>query len=193
MSAELKFFDTSVLDTLVAATGTVQTSLALIPQNVSQSGRVGRKCVATSLELRGNAFLVELAEATGPPKGELLRVLVVSDSQANGAVFAVDDVLKTTTINSPVNASNADRFAILSEEWFPLEYKGASGGGAGSEVDYAGVAKEWVDYLALDLPLEYDGETGAIDELATNNLAVLAISKSGLCGLQFTARLNFVG
>jgi len=193
MAAELKFFDTSVTDTLVAATGTVQTSLCLIPQAVGRSARLGRKCVATSLELRGNGFLVALAEATGPPQGELLRVLVVVDTQANGAVFEVTDVLKTAAINSPTNASNVDRFLTLSEEWIPLEYKGAAGGGVGSEVDYAGVAHEWVFSLDLDLPLEYTGTTGAIGELATNNIAVLAISKSGLCGLQFTARLNFVG
>jgi len=107
--AELKFFDTS-LSFLFDTTGEVPATgqLVLIPQGVTESTRVGRKCVIKSVHLKGitQGVLVLL-----PTFATTAYLYLVLDKQANGAAAAFTDVMSTTLLATSFhNLANSQRF-----------------------------------------------------------------------------------
>ncbi len=190
---ELKFKDLSVADTNVPSTGAVETSLNLIAQGKTGETRVGRNCTAVKLEVHGCAFLPAIDDVATPPEGELLRILLVLDTQPNGAVFTVTDVLDTADIFSPLSAFNEGRFAVLDDQSFGLNYSGSGTRISTDTADYAGMSLPYELDLQLDLLLEFSAAAAAIASVSTNNLAFLAITKNDLAGFEFTSRLWFSG
>lgn len=164
---ELKFFDTA-LSFAFDATGEVPATgqLALIPQGVTESTRVGRKCVIRSIQIRAEVTFVPAAAATA---STICYVYLVQDTQTNGAAAAVTDVVTSTNLMSAMrNLANGDRFRVLKIFTFPMIAS------AGVTTAYNNVTMPWTYYGKCNIPLEFSGTTGAITELRTNNLFLLA-------------------
>lgn len=163
-NAENKFFDTAISFTFdttgeVPATG----QLSLIPQGVTESTRVGRKCTVKSIQLRGIAY----SSATIPQ--DLCYLYVVLDKQCNGAAAAVTDVLTSNVMSTAlINLSNSERFVILKR--ILLSPKA----GAGVSAAYAPALVRFDFYHKCNIPLEFSSTTGAITEIKSNNIFLLA-------------------
>ncbi len=107
---ELKFFDTLKAATTVTETGTIlDDSLVHIPQGVTESERVGRKCTLRSIHIKGTFLNSNVTSVNDTKNG--VRIIMYLDKQANGATAAVSDVLEDITevngYNSFRNLSNS--------------------------------------------------------------------------------------
>lgn len=102
----------------------LNTTAVLTPLNLIRVGstfcnRIGRKIEMQSLRVSGRLDAIRTIA-----DGEYLRVMIVYDRQANGALPAIADVLQTTdqatanttTSYSGINLNNRDRFVILRDE-----------------------------------------------------------------------------
>ncbi len=189
-SGELKFFDSTLDDTLVASAGGLTDSICLIADGTTESERVGRKCTLRSVHWRYTAFLgIKDAVAT-PALPDSLRIIMYQDKQCNGLTAAITDVLDTANIHSFRNLSNSSRFNILCDKLVSINYDGLASDGAGV-VSQARKQREFVWYKKLNIPLEFSGITGALTEVRSNNVGVILISANGTVGFQSQLRLRF--
>lgn len=189
-SSELKYFDTSVSFTAdltgeVPATG----QWCLIPQGTGESQRVGRKCVVKSVHFRGSAEWQPASSTTG---SSMLIMYIVQDTQANGAAADVsgdNGVMTSASLESAmINMDNSQRFRILKKIRVPFNSQ------AGVSGAYSRVIKNLEFFLKCDIPLDFASTTGAITEIRSNNIFVLAgcsVNGDDLITVLGTARLRY--
>lgn len=175
---ELKYFDTS-LNFSLDATGEIPATgqLCLVPQSATENNRIGSKIRIKSIQIKGIMFQVPTTAANSADMGVIKLVL---DKQCNGAAAAVTDVL--TTNNLPLalmNLDNRERFEILKEWRILFEAT------AGVTTAYNNSVRDLNFYKKLDLPIMFSSTTGAIGEITTNNLFLIA--GSGTAGDDITA------
>lgn len=166
-SKEKKFFDTALAFSF-DATGEVPATgqLVLIPQGVTEQSRVGRACVIKSLQLRIHAGFAPAAAATASTNA---WIYVVQDTQANGAAAAITDVLTSNNMSTGLlNLDNSQRFRILKK------LKMTFNPGAGVTTAYNNVNVDKECFLKLNIPIDYSSTTGAITEIRSNNIFLLA-------------------
>lgn len=185
---EFKFFDTSLAFT-VDATGEVPATgqLSLIPQGDTESSRDGRKVNVTSILLKGRMTFTPAAAATA---SGVTYMYLVQDTQCNGAAAAATDVLTSTSFSVAIrNLGNSERFKILKKwtyDWNSM---------AGATTAYNNQNKHFEFYKKCNIPLIFSGTTGAITEIRSNNIFLLAgstnsiddlVDVQGVCRLRFT-------
>lgn len=187
MGNELKYFDTANsfnFDTTgeVPATG----QLNLIPQGVTESTRIGRLCRVKSLMMRGIVAFAPGASATATTTAYMLVVL---DTQANGAAAAVTDVLTSNNMATALNnLNNSQRFRILKR------FQWTFNPGAGVTTAYNAVSRPYKYYMKCNTLLDFSSTTGAITELRSNNIFLLAGSdtqQDDTVSLLGTTRVRF--
>lgn len=189
---ELKFFEQVVDDATVAQGGTIQTAGSIndIPQGVTESTRVGRKCTIKSIHCR---MLISLptqdANAT-PALGDSLRYVLYMDKQCNGATAAVTDIFEQNDFHSFRNLANSGRFVILKDTIYNINYAGLASDGAGV-VSQGSVTKQLKFNVKCNAPIEFNSTTGAITEIRSNNFGVCLFSSSGVLGFFSNMRLRF--
>lgn len=186
--AEQKFFDTT-LNFTVDATGEVPATgqLTLIPQGVTESTRVGRKCVIKSVTIHAGAYLVPAATATS---SGVVSMFLVLDKQCNGAAAANADVWSSGDLNIAMrNLANSSRFVVLKKWKFGINSQ------AGATTAYNNQSRPLDYYKKCNIPIEYSSTTGAITEIKSNNLFLMAgcnallddlVTISGTCRLRFS-------
>lgn len=165
---ELKFKDTARTTAPLVVTGTVDTNLVVIPTGAGESDRIGRKIVVKSIYCRGTLVLAPTANGV-----DKVRMIIVNDTQANGAVFAVTDVLESAQMDSHYNLDNQMRFKILSDQNFTLNAQAYNG--TTENALYRDIRK----YIRCNIPIEYDNTaatTGAIGTQRSNSIAILWIN-----------------
>lgn len=185
---ELKFFDTD-LSFLIDLTGEVPATgqLCLIPQGDTESSRDGRAAYVKSIQIRGNFSLIPVASATA---SSTAYVYVVLDTQCNGAAAAVTDVLTGANLGTAlINLTNSERFKIMKR--FVIEMNAQAG--VSTAYNNHTVPVDW--YKKCDIPLQYNSTAGAITEIRSNNIFLLAgtnaaagddlINFTGRCRLRF--------
>lgn len=183
---EVKYFDTD-LSFLFDSTGEVPATgqLALIPQGDTGSTRDGRQATIKSVQIRGSALFTPGASASATCIAYLYLVL---DKQANGAPAGITDVFTTAVMDSNLlNLNNSDRFAILRKWVLPYVAQ------AGATTAYNPSIKSIEFYKKCSIPMNFSGTTGAITEIRSNNLFLMAglvnqddtVSFNGVCRLRF--------
>ncbi len=185
---EKKFFDLDIDDAAIAAGATIVIdSVNKIAQGTTESTRVGRKCTLVAMHWRG-AVQLQVSTAAANTSDEV-RLICYLDKQCNGATAATTDILESANIHSFNNLANKGRFRILMDKKFDMVCP--SGGGDGTTEDYGedSISFEW--HKKLHLPIEFDSTAGAITEIRSNNIGVLALSAAGLCSLNSKCRLRF--
>lgn len=188
---ELKVFDTALSFTF-DATGEVPASgqLSLIQTGDTLNNRDGAVIMVKSLTIRGSLALVPAAAATA---SGIVYLYVVQDKQCNGAAAAVTDVLTSTDLKSALgNVPNQFRFRIVRK--FAVEMNSE----AGVTTAYNNYTKHFEEYIEFKKPLEirYTASAGAITDLASNNLFLIAGSTGtidDLVTMTGVARLRFTG
>lgn len=192
---ELKFFDTKKNFVAVAETGTILSlSLNLIPQGVTESERVGRKCTIKKIDIRGTFFANKVTDSSNTKNG--IRIIVYVDQQANGATAAVADILEDITATngytSFYNLANQGRFRVLYDKARTIRASAVAQTAAGTFSTYL-EQYDWRFAKTCNIPVEFSGVTGAIGEIRSNNIGVLAIcgDSDGPPDVQYTARVRF--
>lgn len=187
---ELKFLDTILGTTTVSNTGTIPTNLVVIPQDATESGRIGRRVTVKSINIRGQFDLA--STGTVANTSDAVRFLVVLDKQANGAAYAVLDVLATAGYNAHRDLENEGRFRVLAELKRDLNAGGGGMNPAATPVSTA-VTSSWNIYRKVNIPIEYDSTaaTGAIGTQRSSSIGVLAISDIGVATMTYVARIRY--
>lgn len=185
---ELKFFDTT-LSFNVDATGEVPATgqLVLIPQGVTESTRVGRKCNIRSIQMKMDLVYTPAASATGV---SVCYLYLIWDKQCNGAAAAATDVLTSASFQLALgNVANSSRFLVIKKWEVVLQSQ------AGVQTAFAADSKQIAYYKKCNIPLEYSSTAGAITELKSNNLFLMAgtdtgsddvVNCSGICRVRFS-------
>lgn len=170
-STELKFFDTANAWTFdftgeVPATG----QLNIVPQGVNESERIGRKITIKKIDVR---LVISPNAATWV--GSALRLLLVQDTQCNGAAATysgVAGVLESTDVMAFRNLENVNRFVVHKDWMFVLNPT------AGVTTSMNLTKKILKFSKEVSIPIEYDsvGTSGALTTTRSNNLFFIARS-----------------
>lgn len=193
LQKELKFWDLSPLDAEIAIAGTiVQSSCNLIPQNTTESGRLGRKCIIKQIMFKYNILK---PKATDPLFGsDTIRVVMYLDKQANGAAATVTDILEGNNFLEFNNLANRGRFKILYNKVHKINGNAYGGDVAGGEQPTIEVNGSF--YKKCHIPLEFSGTTGVLTEIKSNNIGLMLLSRNGTntkVSFQSRIRLRFIG
>ncbi len=190
-TTERKFFDSTLGDVAVSASGTVQSSMVEIPQGTTESERVGRKIRITSVHYRGH-ITIPFNGSTGAGSNDIVRMILVQDKQVNGAAFSVLDYLEASDHHSFRNLSNVNRFHTLYDRQFAIDAQ--SGGGRGDNTVFTAVSRvPFQFHKNVNIPIEYNNTatTGAVSTQTSNGLFWLFISEAGLGAVDAQFRVRF--
>ncbi len=191
---ERKFRDFIYDDALVSTTWvvmpTASETILKIPQGTGESQRIGRKILVKSLTSMFHCFIPTTSGALG--LHDNITIKLILDTQANGAVPPSADVVETATeIKTFNNLANSGRFKTLWTRKLNLQHQ--AGAGNGSTNVWGGQAVDFTVHQRLNMPVEYDGTTGVITEIQSNNLFYLSCSNHGHIGFTSRSRLRFTG
>lgn len=187
---ELKFLDTTVDDAIIAAGGVVTATVNVIVQGVGEEQRVGRKCTIRSIMWRGSLTIPLLELEGSPGSGERIRLILYQDKQANGATAAGTDILEVVTVDDYRNLANSGRFNILYDKTVNLNYSTLSHFAVNS-FSMSEVIRSFSFYKKCNIPLEFSGANGTIDEIRSNNIGLLIVSEGGTGALVSRVRVRF--
>jgi len=184
---EKKFFDTLInfnFDATAEVPATGQ--LALIPQGDTESTRDGRQCNVLSVQGR---LLWTYAPAALATATTSCFLYLIQDTQANGAAAVATDIFTSTNAGIALhNLSNSQRFITL-KKW-----KKTFNPQAGVSAAYNNVTHSMEFFKKIDMKMEFQGATGAITEIRSNNVFLYAgsdtlsddtVSCSGFIRLRF--------
>ena len=169
---ELKTADLAVASYACDTTGSI-TLLNGVATGTDFTDRVGRKTTMKSVYVCG---LLESQDGTGGDN--LTRVMIVYDSQPNGAIAVMTDILKTADSRDQINLNNRDRFQILYDTVQPLAEENISTATltvAGSPS--VGMIKK---YIKLNHEVLYAGTTAAIASIQTGALLLVTVGNKGV-------------
>ncbi len=187
-NAEMKFFDLTI-DDAVIGTGAniVQDSCNKIPQGVTESTRIGRKCTVKAINWR---FTMTLDSNANFANGQdVVRVILYLDKQCNGATAVNTQILESSNVHSFNNLANKSRFRTLMDRTYDLyKFGGAPSGAAYATGEY-GVTDSL--YKKCNIPIEFDNTTGAITEIRSNNIGVMLCTFTGIASFTSKMRLRF--
>lgn len=179
---ERKFLDTAYNFTADQTLENVG-SAVLIPQGATQSQRIGYKCVIKSIQWRGVVTL-----PPGASGNDDVYIFLVQDTQTNGAAAATTDVWTGTGAATMLrNIQNGDRFKVLAKICLSLNAN------AGVAAAFDGDQKVFEGFLKCNIPLNFNGATGVITELKSNNLTFFAgsVSTDDVMTVAFQARVRY--
>jgi len=172
---ELKNFDQDNGGNIVAAQiiATVRTLNVGIIQGTTPLTHIGRKVMMKSITLRWQGSLAPTTTGSSP-----LRIVIIYDKQANGALPATTDVFATDVINCFQNLDNSFRFVVLVDRIIPCV------GTQGPQAFMLNIHKE------INLPLEFKGNAGTVADIATGTLIAYIWQNGSLAVANATDDLN---
>ncbi len=191
---ELKFHDLDIDDGTVTAAGTIaQVSCNIIAQGNTESERIGRKLTIRKVNWKYEVRIAAVQDQADPPNGDLVRVILYQDKQANGATALVADILETADYQSFRNLANQGRFNILMDRTHNVGQQLSAVDGTNTAAYPIVHAGPYSFNKACAIPIEYDNSatTGVITSQRSNNLGVLTISQAGVAGFFSKMRLRF--
>jgi len=193
MRPEKKYLDTTYIGSFdqtgeVLPGGGTSTGLNLIPQGDTAVTRDGRECYIRSIHLRGYVNLPLNAGISSC----VIRMMLVLDTQANGAYPAFADVVNG--VNGFNNLDNSKRFRILKDWFFAVNSMNLALTAA--DVLTSTSIYKYIKYnKRCNIPLEFSGTTGAITEVRSNNLVLIAAAAPTDDTVNFAmiTRIRFMG
>ncbi len=194
---ELKFhdidWDQAAADT---SNGVISntSSLILIGQGVTESTRIGRKCTIRSIGWRAQLQLNGLLNDTGIQFPKNIRLMIVQDTQCNGAapsVSGTNGVLETAHFQSFNNLANKGRFRVLYDKNQVINTLAVAGNGTAN--DSGVTSRHFTWFKKVNIPIEYSGNAtpSVITEVRTNNIFGLIIANDTGATYTLLSKLRF--
>lgn len=154
-------------------TGTV-TLLNGVATGTDFTNRIGRKVCWKSILIQG-----VLSYETSAQAASLSRVMLVYDSQPNGALPAITDVLLAATSTAPLNLNNRDRFRVIMDKRVVLGQVSNTATQSFATQSVAEVRK----YKKLNMETIFDGTTAAIADVQSGSIFMLTVGNAANCGI----------
>lgn len=207
---ELKFMDTVINDAIIVTAGalrptatsdfntpavpvTATGTLLQIVQGDQAYQRNGKNIVIKSINAR-----LHVALKGGSDEGDttdIYRILLIQDTQANGAAPAVTDVIsypgQTLSADSFNNLENNRRFRTLMDVYRPIS---VPSGGYGATPAAPGEVFHVIKFhKKCNIPIAYSttATTGALATIKSNNLFFLVISAAAKCQFGGNVRIRY--
>ncbi len=171
---EMKWNDTSWNVEPLAAAATFSPNLCVVPQNATESGRVGRRIKIHRIDIRCRLSLPPSIARNN--NASMVRVILYVDRQTNGLVAQSTDILQTNTIYSHYNLNSQGRFRFLYDRVFSLigdhHWNGVVG-----ELTSTSRERFFIIKKKLNLTIDYDDSfaTGVLSTQRTNTLQMLFV------------------
>lgn len=176
-SEELKFYDFRQPEVNLTHSQWVriQDSPVLnMPQNTSESGRIGRK-----ITIKGYFMRILINSIIRSDWG--CRVVLVMDKQTNGAAMSDTDLFVTgpggvnPEVLSFMNLANKDRFRIIHDEYVRVPATAAQvaqvGAPAAGDPNASNTTEIRIDInKRFNFPMEFNGTSGTLAEIRSMNL-----------------------
>jgi len=184
---ELKFIDVDSLGTSLV-TGSVLL-LNGIPQGTDYNERIGRKVMLKSLFIRFTINVNPGVLGVLAPQGDVVRLMIVYDAQANGAAPAITDILATVNYDSPMNLNNRDRFKVLHDKFHTMwAYNYSSGT---TIIAGNAIPKFSQKYIKLNHEEVFGGVANTIGSIQTGSIFFLTISQNEITQVNLYSRVRF--
>lgn len=177
--AELKVVDTAQFASDFDTTGTF-TLLNGVATGSDFNNRIGRKVCWKSLLVQGH-----IINEGDPAVTNLCRFMVIYDSQPNGSLPALTDVLTAATSTAPLNLNNRDRFKVLLDKRYALGSVSTTATQAVSDRTTALIHK----YKKINMDTIFDGTTAAIGDIQTGSIFALTVGTEA-AGTTYEARVS---
>jgi len=163
---ELKYVDIASAGYAGDTTGSV-TPLNLLAVGDDNTSRDGRQVTIKSVQVRGSVFPQD--PSTQPT---MVRLLLVWDNAANGALATIAQILSAAHSNSFPLIDNANRFTILCDQQFCV-----GGFSTVATQSYAGspMVLPVSIYKRLNTVTQYSGTTAAIASVQNGALLMVTI------------------
>lgn len=136
-------------------------------QGADAINRIGRQITMRTVQING---LSSVTSATGLDQTH--RVLIVYDSQPNGAALTIAQVLDTTAANVTLalrNTNGIRRFTVLMDKVVRLNSNAEPGG-----------AIAWRLYRRINLPVVFNsGNAGTVADIDTGSMYLISVGNLG--------------
>ncbi len=185
---EYKFADEEKNDSVVLSGGEVQNQIFVVPTGDTDQSRDGKKITITSIFIRFQFTLP--SNLSFGDTFDTLRVILLIDKQANGALPAVSQILESPDIQGFRNLDETHRFrTLLDRTWNVVSKSGAFNG---SVTHFGGDIINYQFYKKLNLPILYNDDSGLIATITSNNIVMMFISNSQLGGIKSNIRIRYL-
>ncbi len=184
---ESKFFDTT-FGSASTATGGTFTTLTLIPQGLTESTRIGRQILITSVAIKGLCQINASVSENGT--SDVVRIVLVQDKQTNGAIAGSTEYLELNEINGFNNLSNKNRFKTLASMIVHINTP-LSGDGTTTQTGEA--IRYFQLFKKVKIPMEFAAGTGAITEISSNSVLAFVISEEATANIRWETRIRYTG
>ncbi len=188
---ELKYLDQEESLNTIALAGELIAGGNNIAQGVGINQRVGRRCTIKGFHMRGFFRLPESSVVGN--SSDIIRVIVVVDTQCNGLDPVLSDILEHAHLTAFYNLEHRHRFKILYDKHVSLVSKAGKGENAAAG-NWGQVSKYFeINIANISVPIIYSSTTGAVAEIRSNNIAVFGITEKGFAQIKYHTRTMFVG
>lgn len=191
ISPELKFYDSDSNFTNVPVTGLIVPSVNTIRQGVTESNRVGRKCTLKEIHWKVVIRLDRRQSDAGVSDSDIIRFIMYVDMQTNGQPATVLDILETEEYLSFRNLANAKRFKVMADRRFIMNRVTLGVDFDANAFNSSALYAELEFNKRVNIPIEFDGETGAVSEMCTNNVGLLVITETFAAGYVSRVRVRY--
>lgn len=185
-AAELKYIEPVTLTTNIPSAGQINLFNG-VASGTDFNQRIGRKITMKSLYLR---FTLNPIATASAPVGDIVRVMMIYDTQANGALPSVTDVLVTANWQAAMNLNNRDRFKVLYDKFINMPANTYTAGAltAGSPTQ-----KYLSKFKQCSLEVVYSGTAATIGSIATGAVYTLVISSANnVSNINLDIRTRFI-
>lgn len=180
---ELKTIDSGTVAYGAVGGGAVNcTLLNGVATGTDYTNRIGRTITMSSILIRFKFYV-----NTSTNTGDTIRIMLIYDTQTNGAIPTSTDVLQTANYMEPVNLNNRDRFLVLRDKFIGMPAAVITPplvAGSPREVPVK-------MYLKLNKDTIYGGTTSGIASIQSGALYLLMISGGGFCNAVYNSRVRF--
>lgn len=169
-STERKFFDTTSAAAPANSTMTLYNPM-IIPQDDTESGRDGRKITIKSISVRGH--WLHPSQTAVANTSNICKIMIVQDTQTNGAAFTATDLLVADNIYSFHNLANSSRFKVLRSKTYSISVPSIVPTGAAYATGE--VIRSINMNVRCNIPIEFDSSatTGAITTVRSNSIWIV--------------------
>lgn len=191
-TGEKKYVDYPLQHQDASTAGRVYGDILTIAAGTGINQRIGNKITVVNVNFRGRIMsAAQTATASAYLDGERVRVMWFWDTQANGTVPKVTDVLQTAEIDSFRNMEQAPRFVILKDKTYVFNATDLPG--ADSQARIPVVTREHKFAWKGQSPIHYGTVGQDTAGIRANNLCLLVICdqlETG-SGMEGTIRVKY--
>lgn len=181
---EMKHFDL-IQSIALTSSGAFSTN----PLNAMVRGDTNATRDGNRIRIKKIGMRLQYLDTASTDDGDVIRIIVLVDHQANGANPAVTDVLQSADVQAFRAAKTMKRFTFLFDRYIAWQPQTLDVAGTGFAAHRGAIT--W--FKDLDLDVEFRANSADIAGVSTNAIHLFAISQQASdTTITWTSRVSFV-